>query len=150
MTPIGILRHRLAQQGMIDKVYCTVLAGRMQLQNFDSILLLQKLSGHIERALRPHRPVSAQVEPVDPHNALLPSGHIQERVHTGLGSKPPPEEIGIVFFRLVPIAQSCAAAVAAIKRELNSGWGALAAVVMQCCVAWIVAALVYWIGGLLI
>ncbi len=43
----------------------------------------------------------------------------------------------------------CVAAVAAIRRELNSGWKAFGVVVLQCVVAWIVAFLVYRIGVLL-
>ncbi|MBQ3528879.1 MAG: ferrous iron transport protein B [Oscillospiraceae bacterium] len=43
----------------------------------------------------------------------------------------------------------CVAAVATIRRELNSGWKALGAVVMQCVVAWLVALIVYQIGVLL-
>ena len=43
----------------------------------------------------------------------------------------------------------CVAAVATIRRELNSGWKALGAVVMQCTVAWLVALLVYQLGVLL-
>lgn len=43
----------------------------------------------------------------------------------------------------------CVAAVAAIRRELNSGWKALGVVLLQCAVAWIVAFLVYRIGVML-
>ena len=43
----------------------------------------------------------------------------------------------------------CVAAVATIRRELNSGWKAFGAVVMQCVVAWLVAFLVYRLGLLL-
>lgn len=43
----------------------------------------------------------------------------------------------------------CVAAVATIRRELNSGWKALGVVIMQCAVAWLVALLVYQIGVLL-
>lgn len=43
----------------------------------------------------------------------------------------------------------CVAAVAAIRRELNSGWKALGAVIMQCVVAWLVALVVYQLGVLL-
>ncbi len=43
----------------------------------------------------------------------------------------------------------CIAAVATIRRELNSGWKALGAVVMQCIVAWIAAMIVYQLGVLL-
>ena len=43
----------------------------------------------------------------------------------------------------------CIAAVAAIRRELNSGWKTLGVVLMQCAVAWIVSFVVYQIGVLL-
>lgn len=43
----------------------------------------------------------------------------------------------------------CVAAVAAIRRELNSGWKAFIVVVMQCAVAWLVAFVVYQLGVLL-
>ena len=43
----------------------------------------------------------------------------------------------------------CIAAVATIRRELNSGWKALGVVVMQCTVAWLAALLVYQLGVLL-
>ncbi len=43
----------------------------------------------------------------------------------------------------------CVAAVAAIRRELNSGWKAALAVLMQCIVAWLVAFIVYQVGVLL-
>jgi len=43
----------------------------------------------------------------------------------------------------------CVAAVATIRRELNSGWKALGVVLMQCAVAWIVSFVVYQLGVLL-
>ena len=43
----------------------------------------------------------------------------------------------------------CMAAVATIRRELNSGWKALGVVIMQCVVAWLVALVVYHVGVLL-
>lgn len=43
----------------------------------------------------------------------------------------------------------CVAAVAAVKRELHSGFKAAMVVVLQCCVAWTVAFLVYQIGRFL-
>ena len=43
----------------------------------------------------------------------------------------------------------CVAAVAAIRRELNSGFKTVLVVVMQCVIAWIAAFLVYNIGVLL-
>ncbi len=42
----------------------------------------------------------------------------------------------------------CVAAVAAVKREMNSGAKAAMIVVLQCVVAWLVAFLVYQIGGI--
>ena len=44
----------------------------------------------------------------------------------------------------------CVAAVATIKKELRSGWATLGVVAMQCSVAWLVAYVVYQIGGLLL
>lgn len=41
----------------------------------------------------------------------------------------------------------CVAAVAAVKREMGSGWKALFIVVLQCVIAWLAAFLVYQIGG---
>jgi ferrous iron transport protein B len=41
------------------------------------------------------------------------------------------------------------AAVASIKRELDSGIKALGVVILQCGVAWLVAAIVYQIGMLI-
>lgn len=43
----------------------------------------------------------------------------------------------------------CVAAVAAIRRELNSGWKAFGVVVLQCVVAWLAAFAVYQIGVML-
>jgi ferrous iron transport protein B len=43
----------------------------------------------------------------------------------------------------------CVAAVATIRRELNSGWKAFGVVIMQCAVAWLVAFFVYRLGLLL-
>lgn len=42
----------------------------------------------------------------------------------------------------------CVAAVAAVKREMGSGWKALFIVVLQCVIAWLAAFLVYQIGGI--
>ncbi len=43
----------------------------------------------------------------------------------------------------------CVAAIAAMKKELESGWVTLLAVIGQCLFAWLVAWLVYVIGGLI-
>lgn len=43
----------------------------------------------------------------------------------------------------------CVAAVATIRRELNSGWKTIGVVILQCLIAWIVAFLVYRVGVLL-
>lgn len=43
----------------------------------------------------------------------------------------------------------CVAAVAAIRRELNSGWKTLGVVVLQCMIAWLVSFVVYQFGVLL-
>lgn len=44
----------------------------------------------------------------------------------------------------------CMAAVATIKRELNSGWKTAVVVILQCVVAWLAALLVYQVGMLLV
>ena len=44
----------------------------------------------------------------------------------------------------------CVAAVAAMKRELNSGWKTVLVMVSQCVIAWIAAFLVYQVGGMLL
>ena len=44
----------------------------------------------------------------------------------------------------------CMAAVATIKRELNSGWRTAVVVILQCVVAWLAALLVYQVGMLLV
>ena len=44
----------------------------------------------------------------------------------------------------------CVAAIAAVKREMGSGLKAALVVVLQCLVAWVVALLVYQVGGLLL
>ena len=43
----------------------------------------------------------------------------------------------------------CVAAVATIKREMNSVWKTIGIVLMQCGVAWLVACMVYQVGSLL-
>ena len=43
----------------------------------------------------------------------------------------------------------CVAAVATIRRELNSGWKAFGVVIMQCVIAWLVSFVVYRVGVLL-
>ena len=43
----------------------------------------------------------------------------------------------------------CVAAIAAVKREMQSGVKAAVIVVMQCAVAWLAAFFVYQIGGLI-
>jgi len=44
----------------------------------------------------------------------------------------------------------CVAAVAAVRRELNSGLKTLTVVISQCIIAWIVAFAVYMVGGLIL
>ena len=53
------------------------------------------------------------------------------------------------FLAFTLLYTPCVAAVATIKREMNSGWKTLGIVIVQCIVAWIVAWLVYLAGGLL-
>ncbi len=53
------------------------------------------------------------------------------------------------FLTFTLLYTPCVAAVATIKREMNSGWKTLGIVVMQCIVAWVVAWIVYLAGGLI-
>ena len=53
------------------------------------------------------------------------------------------------FLAFTLLYTPCVAAVATIKREMNSGWKTLGIVIMQCIVAWVVAWLVYLAGGIL-
>lgn len=50
------------------------------------------------------------------------------------------------FLAFTLLYTPCVAAIAAIKKEMNSNWQALLVVVMQCVVAWMVAFVVYHIG----
>ena len=52
------------------------------------------------------------------------------------------------FLTFTLLYTPCVAAVATIKREMNSGWKTLGIVIMQCLVAWVAAWVVYLIGGL--
>ena len=54
--------------------------------------------------------------------------------------------VSVVSFLYTP----CVAAIAAVKREMGSGLKAALVVVLQCLVAWVVALLVYQVGGLLL
>jgi ferrous iron transport protein B len=53
------------------------------------------------------------------------------------------------FLTFTLLYTPCVAAIAAIKKEMDSNWQALLVVVMQCVVAWIAAFVVYHIGILL-
>ena len=53
------------------------------------------------------------------------------------------------FLAFTLLYTPCVAAVATIRREMNSGWKTIGIVLMQCVVAWIVAWLVYLAGGLI-
>ena len=53
----------------------------------------------------------------------------------------------VSFLTFTLLYMPCFAAVAAVKRELGSARYAALAMFAQCCVAWIVAFLVYQIGG---
>jgi len=53
------------------------------------------------------------------------------------------------FLAFTLLYTPCVAAVAAIRREMNSTWKTLSIVLMQCMVAWLAAWVVYQIGGLL-
>ena len=54
------------------------------------------------------------------------------------------------FLAFTVLYTPCVAAVATIRRELNSFWATAGVVVLQCGVAWIVAFVVHLIGGFLI
>ena len=56
----------------------------------------------------------------------------------------------VSFLTFTLLYMPCFAAVAAVKRELGSARYAALAMFAQCCVAWIVAFLVYQIGGLIL
>ena len=51
------------------------------------------------------------------------------------------------FLAFTLLYTPCVAAIAAVKREMNSGWSALAMVLIQCCTAWVVSFLVFQIGN---
>lgn len=51
------------------------------------------------------------------------------------------------FLAFTLLYTPCVAAVAAIRREMNSTWKTVAIIIVQCAVAWIVAWIVYLIGG---
>lgn len=53
------------------------------------------------------------------------------------------------FLAFTLLYTPCVAAVATIRREMNSTWKTVAIVLMQCVIAWIVAFIVYQIGVLL-
>ena len=53
------------------------------------------------------------------------------------------------FLTFTLLYTPCVAAVAAIRREMNSTWKTIGIIIMQCVVAWIVAWIVYMAGGLL-
>ena len=53
------------------------------------------------------------------------------------------------FLAFTLLYTPCVAAVAAIRREINSGWKTGLIVLMQCVIAWIVAWIVYMIGGII-
>lgn len=55
----------------------------------------------------------------------------------------------ISFLTFTLLYTPCIAAIAAIRRELNSSAKALGVVVMQCCIAWVAAFAVYQIGNLI-
>lgn len=58
-------------------------------------------------------------------------------------------EAACSFLAFCLLYTPCVAAVATIRRELNSGWKTIGVVVMQCAVAWLVSFVVYQIGVLL-
>ena len=52
------------------------------------------------------------------------------------------------FLTFTLLYMPCVAAMAAVRRELGSGWQALLAMLMQTCIAWVIAFIVFHIGGL--
>ena len=59
--------------------------------------------------------------------------------------------VSVVSFLVFTLLYTpCVAAIAAVKREMGSGAKAALVVVLQCLVAWVVALLVYQVGGLLL
>ena len=52
------------------------------------------------------------------------------------------------FLTFTLLYSPCVAAIAAVKREMRSGWGAACVALFQCAVAWVCACLVYQIGSL--
>lgn len=60
-------------------------------------------------------------------------------------------DLSVVSFLVFTLLYTpCVAAIAAVKREMGSGLKAALVVVLQCLVAWVVALLVYQVGGLLL
>ncbi len=53
------------------------------------------------------------------------------------------------FLAFTLLYTPCVAAVAAIRREMNSTWKTVGIIVMQCVVAWLVAWVVYLVGGII-
>lgn len=53
------------------------------------------------------------------------------------------------FLTFTLLYTPCVAAVATIRREMNSGWKTVGIVIMQCIVAWVAALVVYQLGGFL-
>ena len=53
------------------------------------------------------------------------------------------------FLAFTLLYTPCVAAVATIRREMRSTWKTVGIVIMQCAVAWLVAFLVYQVGGLI-
>lgn len=53
------------------------------------------------------------------------------------------------FLAFTLLYTPCVAAIAAVKREMNSGWSALFLCLLQCAIAWIVSFCVYQVGCLI-
>ena len=54
------------------------------------------------------------------------------------------------FLTFTLLYTPCVAAIAAIRREMNSTLRTIGVVVLQCVVAWLMALLIYHVGGLLL
>ncbi len=54
------------------------------------------------------------------------------------------------FLTFTLLYTPCVAAIAAVKREMRSGWAAACVALMQCAIAWVCACAVYQVGSLLL
>lgn len=79
-------------------------------------------------------------------------------VLTGSSSEALKSVLGVMFTPLSSVSfltftllyTPCVAAVAAMKREINSRWKTVGIVILQCLIAWLIGALIYGIGSLFV